>query len=205
MLFRRALHPRLIDGSITLTFRRWKRPQVRVGGQYRLSAAGVLEVDALERVSAGAIGEGDARQAGFDGREALLAELGRGARGALAEAETVTRVAFHYVERPDERPALAADAALSADEAAALEARLAGMDERSRHGSWTAQTLALIRDHPLVVASRLAKQVDRETAPFKADVRKLKRLGLTISHEVGYELSPRGRAFVAPGDASQER
>jgi hypothetical protein len=48
-----------------------------------------------------------------------------------------------------------------------------------------------------VAASRLAKALDRETAPFKADVRKLKRLGLTVSYEVGYDLSPRGRAFLA--------
>lgn len=197
MLFRRVFHSRLVDGSITLSFRRWKRPQVRVGGQYRLSAAGVLEVDALERVPASAIGEGDARLAGFDGRASLLAELGRGARGALGEGETLYRVAFHYVERPDERVALAADDALSADEVAALAVRLARMDARSRHGSWTARTLALIRDHPRVVASQLAGQVGRETAPFKADVRKLKRLGLTISHDPGYELSPRGRAFLS--------
>ena len=32
--------------------------------------------------------------------------------------------------------------------------------------------------------------------PFKVDVRKLKRLGLTQSFEVGYELSPRGRALL---------
>jgi hypothetical protein len=38
--------------------------------------------------------------------------------------------------------------------------------------------------------------VGRETAPFKLDVRKLKNLGLTISLEVGYELSPRGQAFL---------
>ena len=36
----------------------------------------------------------------------------------------------------------------------------------------------------------------RETPPFKADVRKLKRLGLTVSHDTGYELSPRGRALL---------
>ncbi|MFP8878572.1 MAG: hypothetical protein VCE43_03450 [Myxococcota bacterium] len=35
-----------------------------------------------------------------------------------------------------------------------------------------------------------------ETRVFKADVRKLKNLGLTISCEVGYEISPRGRAFL---------
>ena len=32
--------------------------------------------------------------------------------------------------------------------------------------------------------------------PFKAGVVKLKKLGLTQSFEVGYELSPKGRAFL---------
>jgi hypothetical protein len=37
----------------------------------------------------------------------------------------------------------------------------------------------------------------RERFAFKADVRKLKMLGLTISHDVGYEISPRGQVFMA--------
>jgi hypothetical protein len=39
--------------------------------------------------------------------------------------------------------------------------------------------------------------VGRERHPFKTDVRKLKELGLTESLEVGYRLSPRGRALLA--------
>jgi hypothetical protein len=35
-----------------------------------------------------------------------------------------------------------------------------------------------------------------ERLPFKANVRKLKRLGLTISLETGYRLSPRGEAYL---------
>jgi hypothetical protein len=35
-----------------------------------------------------------------------------------------------------------------------------------------------------------------EKAPFKANVRKLKGLGLTESLEIGYRLSPRGRAVL---------
>ena len=35
-----------------------------------------------------------------------------------------------------------------------------------------------------------------ELLPMKADIRKLKSLGLTISHDVGYELSPRGAAYL---------
>ena len=52
--------------------------------------------------------------------------------------------------------------------------------------------MRLIADHPHVRAPDLAASVGRETAPFKNDVRKLKALGLTISHSPGYELSPAG-------------
>jgi predicted transcriptional regulator len=36
-----------------------------------------------------------------------------------------------------------------------------------------------------------------ERAPFKINVRKLKEMGLTESLEVGYRLSPLGKAFLA--------
>jgi hypothetical protein len=38
--------------------------------------------------------------------------------------------------------------------------------------------------------------LDQEKDVFKLNVRKLKRLGLTESLEVGYRLSPRGIAFL---------
>ena len=59
------------------------------------------------------------------------------------------------------------------------------------------KTLAIIGKHPQIAASQLAKKLGRETLPFKVDVRKLKKLGLTQSFEVGYEISPRGRAYLA--------
>ena len=65
-----------------------------------------------------------------------------------------------------------------------------------RDTPWTAATLAIIGAHPQIAASRLAAKLGRETAPFKVDVRKLKKLGLTQSFEVGYEISPRGRAYL---------
>ena len=57
--------------------------------------------------------------------------------------------------------------------------------------------LALIATRPAVRAADLAASLGRETQPFKIDVRKLKNLGLTESLEVGYRLSPRGRAYLA--------
>jgi hypothetical protein len=46
-------------------------------------------------------------------------------------------------------------------------------------------------------AADLADSLDREMQPFKIDVRKLKNLGLTESLDIGYRLSPRGRAYLA--------
>jgi hypothetical protein len=39
----------------------------------------------------------------------------------------------------------------------------------------------------------------RRWKPFTTDVRKLKNLGLTMSLPVGYELSPRGQAYLDGG------
>ncbi|WP_211190943.1 hypothetical protein [Actinomycetospora sp. TBRC 11914] len=74
------------------------------------------------------------------------------------------------------------------------------MDRRSGHGPWAWSTLRAIAAEPGRRAPDLAAAFGRETAPFKADVRKLKALGLTHSLPVGYELSPRGRAVLATRD-----
>ena len=57
-------------------------------------------------------------------------------------------------------------------------------------------TLGLIATRPAVRAGDLAASVERDVAPSKLDVRKLKARGLTISLEVGYRLSPRGRRYL---------
>jgi hypothetical protein len=54
--------------------------------------------------------------------------------------------------------------------------------------------LALIAMRPGVRAGGLAASLGRETRPFEVDVRKRKELGRTERLEVGYRLSPRGRA-----------
>ena len=45
-------------------------------------------------------------------------------------------------------------------------------------------------------AGDLAAELGPGALAFKADVRKLKALGLTESLEIGYRLSPRGRAWL---------
>jgi hypothetical protein len=48
-----------------------------------------------------------------------------------------------------------------------------------------------------VVSTELAAEAGQDRAYYKLRVRRLKALGLTESLEVGYRLSPRGRAFLA--------
>ena len=85
---------------------------------------------------------------------------------------------------------------MSKAELAAVKTRLERMDSRSRIGPWTKKTLQLIGKHPEKRAPDLAQQMNMETKPFKANVRKLKELGLTESLKVGYRLSPRGQAVL---------
>ena len=70
------------------------------------------------------------------------------------------------------------------------------MDGKSTNGPWTTETLQLIADNPGTRAADLAPELHQERLPFKANVRKLKELGLTISLERGYRLSPRGTAYL---------
>jgi hypothetical protein len=82
------------------------------------------------------------------------------------------------------------------DELAALVARLDAMDRRAQIGAWTRATLRTIRARPGVRAGDLARSLGRPRDEFKRDVRKLKNLGLTISLEVGYRLTPKGEALL---------
>ncbi|HEY1333611.1 MAG TPA: hypothetical protein VGF31_05075, partial [Myxococcaceae bacterium] len=156
----------------------------------RCHPIGVLEVDRVDRVPVQVIGEEDARAAGFTSRDELLAFMSSGPRGPPTPESEVWRVELHHGGDGD-RVEIALDDQLTDDQVATLARRL------ERLGEWTLPTLRLIRRRPRVAASRLAASLGRERDPFKIDVRKLKRLGLTQSFEVGYELSPRGRALLA--------
>ena len=176
-------------GEVTLAFRRWRRPTVRAGGTLR-TRVGVLAIESVEPVSEQAITDADARRAGAAGRDELIA--------GLRPEGTLYRIEFRLAG-PDPRIALRERADMDAGERAVIDARLARLDAASRHGPWTARVLELIARRPATRAPDLAAELGRETAPFKADVRKLKELGLTESLERGYRLSPRGRAYVGSG------
>ncbi len=191
LLFKKAFFAGLTSGAITLTFRRWDKPHVRTGGRYRCHPIGVLEVDDVRRVTVASVTAADARASGFASRAELLAYLAE--LGPLDDSSPLYRVALHHGGDGD-RVELALVETLAREDIDAIRAKLARLD---RDGAWTGKTLALIAKHPRVAASKLAAKLGRDTLPFKVDVRKLKRLGLTQSFEVGYEIAPRGRAYLA--------
>jgi hypothetical protein len=176
------------DGSVELAFRRWAKPDVTPGAEFR-TVAGVVRVDAVDVVDEATITDDDARAAGWPDAARLLKQLGK------VEQPTTYRVRLSWAG-PDPRVALRESADLTDDDVAAIDAKLERLDRASSHGPWTMATLELIRRRPHTRAPDLAAEMGRERDPFKIDVRKLKNLGLTRSFEVGYEVSPRGLAYL---------
>lgn len=189
MLLRLPTLERIFAGEIDTAFRRQRRPTVKAGGTLR-TAHGLLDILEVEPVDVDTITSEDARRAGFDSVDDVV--------GALAEREDalVYRVRLRPAAGPDPRELLRADDTLDEASLDALRVRLDRLDAHGPRGPWTRQFLRLIAERPQVRAPDLAASIGWETAPFKLNVRKLKALGLTISHPVGYELSPRGRAVL---------
>jgi hypothetical protein len=189
VLFRKDTLARIAVGEVTVAFRRWKRPTVRVGGTLQTSV-GVLAIQTVEPLeSDDEIGDEDARAAGFADAAAIV-EAFPPKPGAM-----LYRVRFSLAG-PDPRIALRDKADLTAAEREEIARRLAGYDERATNGPWTRRTLEAIAERPETRAGDLAADLGQERLPFKANVRKLKALGLTESLETGYRLSPRGRAYL---------
>ena len=178
MLFTKPFKERIRRGELTLTFRRWKRPQAKPGGLYKLPPEGAVRVTSVDVVEASDITDAEAKLAGHADRAETLAALGAG-------DSAIYRVAFEYVA-PGQIPAPTHP---PADE---IIDRLHATDRRAKR-PWAVATLSLIANNPARRAADLAATLGFETAPFKANVRRLKALGLTESLEVGYRATDLGQ------------
>jgi hypothetical protein len=187
VLINQATAQGIADGSVTLAFRRWDRPRVRPGGTQR-TVAGVVRFDSVEEVDPASLTEDDAARAGVRSLAALLRLLDRRDGAHVYRMEVCLAGA-------DPRVALREQAELSDDDRRSIDERLDRWDA-ARSAPWTREILRLVAENPGRRAPDLAASLGRETLPFKLDVRKLKELGLTHSLQVGYEISPRGRAYL---------
>ena len=190
MQFEPRLRHGLRDGSITVAFRRWRRVQVVAGHQYR-TGAGMVLAESVEVISPGDITPALARAAGFPDVRAAVADL----RGDPDLPLYCIR--FRALDGPDPRDELASTDGLTDADVAAIRKRLARLDAASKRGPWTTAVLEQIASQPAVSSAVLAEELDWDRPDYKLHVRHLKALGLTISLDVGYRLSPRGHAYLA--------
>ena len=95
MQFSAELRDRVADGSITVSYRLWTRPQVKVGGRYR-SGPVTVEVDDLEVMPFAAITSDELAATGEPDLESLRARAAHA--GPIHDDTLVYRVEFHVVE-----------------------------------------------------------------------------------------------------------
>jgi hypothetical protein len=187
VLLNRATAEGIADGTITLVLRRWDAPRAKTGGTQR-TPVGTIRIDAVtERPGGYRVTAAQAIAAGYPSARAAQAELERRTAGHTY------LIAVSFMA-PDERPALAADDLLTDADVAAITARLERWDAVAT--PWTHDYLTMIGENETVRAPDLAASVGLDVPRFKRRVRQLKGLGLTISLDVGYRLSPRGRAYL---------
>jgi len=92
--FSADLRDAVLAGSVTLSYRLWSRPKVKVGGRYRVGP-GEIEVDEIEMVPFSSVTAADVRRCGEVDREALR---GRTAHAGPVDDDTlVYRIEFHVL------------------------------------------------------------------------------------------------------------
>ena len=87
------------DGTITVSYRLWSRPQVKVGGTYR-SAYACIVVDDIDLVPFSSISAEDLALTGEPDIESLRRRAAHA--GPIFDDTFVYRVEFHVVGGPDD-------------------------------------------------------------------------------------------------------
>lgn len=174
----------IMSGDISLAFRKWKNLSVKKDSLLKTSI-GVVKITDITQTELAQISEDDAKQAGYDNVNALIGELEKTVNGAIYKIQ----LSYHS---PDPRIDLRQKSQIPDEELEALKEKLLNLDKYSNQGKWTTKVLKAIRENPKLSAVELAAKVNKEKEWLKVNVRKLKNLGLTISHEPGYTLSPLG-------------
>ena len=94
MEFSRELRDDVISGDITVSFRLWRRPKVKVGGRYPVGPAHI-EIDSVELVPFASITADDVRRCGEPDRESLRRRAAHA--GPIGNDTLLYRIEFHPV------------------------------------------------------------------------------------------------------------
>jgi hypothetical protein len=172
------------SGAISLAFRSWKRPSAKKGSLIH-TAIGRVEILEVLPVQIESISTRDAQRAGFSTKKELSEHLAQQKEGFFYKIQ----IKYHS---PDPRINLRSQHSLNDEELMILKNRLSRMDQKVKHNVRSHQLLEIIKKYPGRRAGDLAEILKVDKDWLKIYIRKLKNLGLTISHEVGYSLSPLG-------------
>ena len=99
MQFSPDLRSRVADGTITVSYRLWSRPKVKLGGTYR-SADVWIEVDDLDLLPFSSVTADDLARTGEPDVESLRRRAAHA--GPVHDDTLVYRVQFHVVRRSDD-------------------------------------------------------------------------------------------------------
>ena len=94
MQFSPELRDRVADGTITVSYRLWSRPKVKVGGRYR-SGAVTIEVDDIELLPFSSVTDHDLARTGEPDRESLRRRTAHA--GPIDDHTVLHRIEFHVV------------------------------------------------------------------------------------------------------------
>jgi hypothetical protein len=92
--FSRELRDRVLAGEITLSFRLWSRPQVKVGGRYPVESQ-LIEVDTIELVPFSSVTPAEVRRSGEPDRETMRRRVAHA--GSVDDDTLLYRIEFHVV------------------------------------------------------------------------------------------------------------
>lgn len=188
MLFKNNHLNNIKKGNITLAFRKWQKPSVKIGTLLHTSV-GLIEIKNIEVIQENDITTEDAINSGFKNKEALFKSLSTKNKGDIFKIA----IAF-YSEDP--RIKLREQTDVSDTEFANILSKLNRLDKFSKEGVWTTKVLQTIEENPNLHAIGIAALTGFQKEWLKINIRKLKNLGLTISHSIGYEISPRGKVVL---------
>jgi hypothetical protein len=92
--FSAELRDDVASGEITVSFRLWSRPKVKVGGRYPVGPIDI-EVDSIDLVPFASVTRADVRRSGERDRESLRQRAAHA--GPIDDDTLLYRVEFHVV------------------------------------------------------------------------------------------------------------
>jgi hypothetical protein len=93
--FSRDLRAKVLSGDITVTFRLWQTPKVKVGGRYPVGL-GQIEIDSIELMPFAAIDDNDLNLSGESDLESLRRRAAHA--GPIHNNTLLYRIEFHVLE-----------------------------------------------------------------------------------------------------------